>query len=116
MIYECLIDKRHRKFLVAKSQITAQLDEPWSPTEHEWPFEIGLSEDVDIGIFDRSVRIQWSGGVLEVMASDISASIVREQNMRMQLHIQEMSRRQYPMNMRTIYQPLDITAKQIGDT
>lgn len=115
MIYECLIDKRHKKFIVAKSRLVAQLQEPWSQAEQEWPFEIGISEDVDLGSFDRSVRVQWSGGVMEVMASQISQSITDEKRHRQELFVREMNRRQYPINLRTLYQPLEVTGKALGD-
>jgi len=110
MIYECLIDKRYKKFLIAKPKGWA-----WTVADQEWPLEVGLSEDVELGIIDRPVRISWSKGVLTVLASDMSGSIVNEEALKRNLHLDELTRRKYPVNLHTIYQPVAATAAMLGD-
>lgn len=110
MVYECLIDKRNNKFIGAHPAPAI-----WGTGETQWPFEIGISEDIEFGIFDRPVRIHWSKGVLEVMASTISESITREEMFWQEKRLQEMCRRQYPINAMTIQQPIKVVGRTVGD-
>ena len=110
MIYECLIDTRYNKFIGAH-----EAGAEWGSGETQWPFEIGISEDVDLGIFDRVVRIHWSKGVLEVRASKISDSITKEARYRQEVFLNELSHRNYPINTLTMRQPIKTTGIMLGD-
>jgi len=74
MRYECLIHKDTKRFVVARPE-----GWQWGRMEGPPQFEIGYTDDCEVGMFDRGVRINWSGGVMEVRARDVYRSMVDEQ-------------------------------------
>ena len=112
MRYECAIRKRDGKFLVAKPEGWI-----WGSGETNDPrWEIGMSEDIELGLIDRPVRIHWSRGVVTVMASQISKSLTDERAYEDRKFVDEMVRRKYPVNVKTLKQPMALTAAEVGDS